>query len=266
MLAKSPDDRPRDASTLTKELRKIKVSEDENWDTLIEKLVASELQDTRPSDDLPESKLAATRQLQAVMKGNLTPWWREPKTWAATITLSVVAVAMGAVLAKSNPPIDPLEANETITQLGTLEEQYLEALWKDLAGNDDRVEALWTAVIEFESDKSDETGEHYRREAKARLAEWYVAQKRYEPALKLYDDLANTADLGVRFNAIGMAGRAIVFDLQSLDSAKIRAVLTKLQKMKSRDADVFKNEYYETRVTRLIEKYLATETVGSPSH
>ena len=78
MMAKDPDARPSSGNALLKELRKIKIDVDENWDHLIEKLADNEMGGAGPS--LTESKLAVTRQLQSVMKGHVNNWWTRPAT------------------------------------------------------------------------------------------------------------------------------------------------------------------------------------------
>ena len=226
MMAKKREDRPADAKQLLKELRKVKIDMDDDWDMIIEKLSASE---TFRPDDLTkswsQSRLAATRQLQAVMKGNVRSWWRAPQTLLAMMLLAMIGVMGGVIYANRTVPesilnVGPLDASE-IPRKETAIEQYEAARWAPI---DDEEEYLKSVLQHFPLEsvpaKEKNKTQLVHRKTKARLAELYLTQDRFSDALEIFNEFAGYESLEERFRITGFAGQAIVFHNQPANAFK----------------------------------------------
>lgn len=224
MIAKDPADRPQNPGQLIKELRKIKINVDEDWDELIEKLAAVETGDAPNATSYSQARLAATQQLQAVMKGNIRSWWKHPATLVSLLLLSFCGLISGSLIATNDPPKFPLdvgaiELNE-IPRKSNVKEQYESAYWGTYAlgpeGDQKKIE-YWKAVSRYfpldDSSESLNTTRLYHRLAKARLGEVYLSQRKLPEALEIYEDLESQQDVSDHFRMMGSAGKAIVFDL-----------------------------------------------------
>jgi len=227
MIAKSPDDRPADAAFLIKEIRKIKIDVDEDWEELIEKLAATESMGTAGSQTVPESKLAVTRQLEAVMKGNIQSWWKSPSTMLLLASLILLGLALGTWNAFGNPPVDPFDVEgrilSSIVKENNVREQYRMAYWFN-------TEDHWKAVIEYFpiNEAEDENNMlYYHREANARLGEFYLKHQDWDNAHEIYDKLRNIEDINERFNVIGWAGLAIVYNQRNSEDTREQLALVR---------------------------------------
>lgn len=217
MMAKKREDRPADAKQLLKELRKVKLDMDDDWEMIIEKLSVA---DTERGDDISgtwsQSKLAATRQLQAVMKGNVHSWWRSRQTLGFLILLSVLGTIGGVLAANRTVPDSLLNVGQVnaseIPRLANATEQYEAARWAPR----DKQEEYWKSVIQHfplaqvPSQEKNKT-QLAQRKAKARLAELYLTQERYNEALTVFNEFAGYEALAKGFRITGFAGQAIVF-------------------------------------------------------
>ena len=77
MMAKKPEERPQDAKHLLKELRKVPIDQDEDWDMIVEKLSIAETTILHSDTSTwSQAQHAATRQLQQVMTGNDGKSWQ----------------------------------------------------------------------------------------------------------------------------------------------------------------------------------------------
>jgi len=221
LMAKKPSDRPADAKSLLKELRKIKVDLDDDWEMIVEKLSTAESIAMNYASTPSQSKLAATRQLQSVMKGNLKSWWRSPGALLTMSALCLAGLFGGWAIAQQTAPsqllnVDSITLND-VPRMVSAEEQYREA--RDTAPylfSADVEEKYWLAVEEYFPPDS-AVGQENRtrrivRNSKARLAEFYLNQNRLSDALRVFDEFVGYEELAIDFRIIGYAGRAIVFD------------------------------------------------------
>ena len=218
MMAKKPEDRPQDAKELLKALRKVPIDQDEDWDMIVEKLSAADstilLSDT---STWSQAQLAATRQLQLVMSGNVRTWWRSPWLWLGVALLGVGGAFGGVYFANAMQYKSLLDVDDIKTQLiprkKTVQEQFVAAQWAAMT----QKEKHWLAVLDFFP--LDETNEQteiqtllHHRWAKERLAELYLAQDRYAEALPIFEEFTDSKDMEEALQVTGWAGIAIVLD------------------------------------------------------
>jgi hypothetical protein len=214
---------------LLKELRKIKIDMDEDWDMLIEKLAVTEPNFSAKISTVSKARLAATQQLQAVMKGNIRSWWKTPGTRVLLAALGLAGLIAGTIVATNRPTKFALDVDQVslteIPRKDDVELQYKAAYWGTFAlgpdENRQRVE-YWKAVIEnFPTE--DALPENlnqtklYHRLAQSRLGEVYLSQRKLPQALEIYESLATYQDISDHFRITGIAGKAIVYDLSSPD-------------------------------------------------
>ena len=224
MMAKKPEDRPKDAKELLKTLRKVPIDQDEDWDMIIEKLSIAETTILHSDTSTwSQAQLAATRQLQQVMAGNVRSWWRSPWLWLAAALLGIGGAVGGVYVANVMQYKSLLNVDDSKTQLiprkKTVEEQYDAARWVPLT----QAEKYWLAVLDYfpldeASDEDKGTTLLLHRYAKTRLAEVYLIQKRYPEALPIFEEFTDYKDMDEAFQIAGWAGIAIVLDaLQAED-------------------------------------------------
>jgi serine/threonine-protein kinase len=222
MMAKKTSERHQDAKQLLKELRKIKIDMDDDWEMIVEKLSATDTISIDNTSTWSQSKLAATRQLQAVMKGNLRSWWKSPSTILIFSTLSIASLLGGWFLANQTAPqellnVDQISISE-VPRMANVKEQYQEARMSSYRYGPDIQKQHWIAVGKYFPPDQAADGEEFRtrmivRNAQQRLAEFYLSHD--EPldlALTIFDEFVNSGELDHEYRIIGYAGRAIVFD------------------------------------------------------
>ena len=259
MMAKEPDARPSSGNALLKELRKIKIDLDENWDHLIEKLADSETGGIGPS--LTESKLAVTRQLQSVMKGHVDNWWTRPATITTFLVLMVIGGLVGNWMASQNVARDPLQLAidnmPKIPKRNTVKEQYRFAHARPNIEN-------FESVLDYfpvESAPSDQvhTTILYRNWALERIGEIYIKNKDWARAFPIYN-LFSELDESERLNTVGHAGLAIIFENQ-LETRKVKIELDAIQD----DKVNLLNEIFRDRIMQMKKQYGASQVfVGFP--
>ncbi|MFT5304255.1 MAG: serine/threonine protein kinase, partial [Mariniblastus sp.] len=221
LMAKKPADRFENAKALLKELRKIKVDLDDDWELIVEKLSTAETIAMDQSGTWSQSKLAATRQLQSVMKGNLRSWWSAPGTIISLTALCLAGLLGGWGLAMQTTPaklldVDNVTINE-IPRMATVAEQYSEAQFAGYSFGKDIEEKYFLAVEEYfppsaaPANQRNTTKEIVRK-SKARLAELYLAQNQLPEALQIYEQFTGYEEMAGDFRATGYAGKAVVFD------------------------------------------------------
>ena len=147
MMAKSADDRPASPSELLNRIKKVRISDEQDWDSLAEKLMRDDSELLSPNDT--ESKLAVTRQLQQIMLGQVGHWWTSKSIWLALAALLLIAASLGAATAMFNPPLDLLANRKsgtgtTVPKKSNVQEQYQSAY--TYSGDS---ELAWNAVLEF---------------------------------------------------------------------------------------------------------------------
>ena len=270
MMSKLPEDRPADATALLKELRKVKIDIDEDWDQLIEKLATSESASHESARSTLESKLAVTQQLEAVMKGNIRSWWTSPATIALFSVLLLAGLTAGFWNAVTHPPKDLLDVTEAILNVvprqADVKAQYRCAFLEDVNG-----EEYWQAVIKyFPLEAADDQNNtlYYHRRAEQRLGELYIERNEWDRALAIYQKLGDIND-DEEFHIIGSAGQAIVYD-QQLKEAVNNDQLTKALDKKVRRAlsevenDIEKlNPFMRSRIENLLGKYASKSSYAN---
>ena len=222
MMAKNPSDRVDSATQLIKNLRRIKIDLDEDWEMIVEKLATSEQYVMESSIGWSQAKLEATRQLQTVMKGNLRPWWRSSATFAALLLLCIVGMAGGWVLATQTAPPALLNveqiAQSDVPKMKTAEQQYTAAQMASDRFSKVLQEKYWLAVEQnFPIAEAPVNAKNKRelivRRSKERLAEFYMKDGKWDNALSVFNEFVQYDELlGKEFRDIGYAGQAVVFD------------------------------------------------------
>ncbi len=226
LMAKAPEDRLQNPGELLRELRKIKVEVDEDWLSLAEKLAESR----HDAFDGSSSKLAATRQLHSVLKGNIRSFWTQPGFIVPLIFLTLLSVGAGIGMAWMQPVPDPFSRSDSkqskdgITKKKDVKEQYRAAFW---SGDPEH----YKAVIDlFPASATDFVTLLYHRRAKQFLGEYYlesgtergtIEAEKYFRELSLVDDPF--------YQAVGWAGLACVYD----ETGIYQLVREELQKLES---------------------------------
>ena len=259
MMAKSPEARPASGNALLKELRKVKIDLDSDWDHLVEKLAVSETGSLAPS--LTESKLAVTRQLQSVMKGHVQNWWTRPTTLVTFLVLMLIGGFVGNWLAIQKVPQDPLQLAidnmPKIPRRNTVKEQYRFAHARPTIENFESVLTYFSA----ESAPSDQVNTTilYRNWARERIGEIHIKNKDWERAFPIYD-LFTQLDDSERLNTVGHAGLAIIFENQ----LQTRKVKIQLDLIEDENVELL-NEIFRDRIIQMKKQYGASQvTVNLP--
>lgn len=208
MMGKSPDARPQNAGELLKSVKAIKVDDDEDWDQLVETL-AIETSTTKPVASIPDPRLAATKQLQSVMRGNIRSWWTSNTTIASFFLLGVGGILLGLGLAKNMPINDPIfqSGEPAIPKLVDAKEQYDYAY--RLSANDPD---YYQAVIDYFGTGPQVTSKSqvWINRAFERQSEIYLINKQYDLAKTIYESFASSKYDDSRYSVVGNAGLAII--------------------------------------------------------
>ena len=215
MMNKERDGRPEDAKELLKELRKVKIDFDDDWEMIVEKLTTSDTLSSSNSGTWSQSTLAATRQLQSVMKGNVNSWWKAPKTWLAIIALGLAGLLGGAMYAYQTPPVSILDVGDapTIPKASSVEEQFN---WARDSLSDPNRELYYRKVIEYwpidsVPEEEEHTTTYNHRLAYASIAEMCLSGDRDSEALGIFDKFIEFDEMAEEFVVAGHAGRAIIY-------------------------------------------------------
>ena len=210
MMSKSPADRQQNAAQLIKEIKNVKVELDEDWEQLVETLaIASST--TTESRTLSESRLAATRQLQSVMQGNVRSWWTELSTVLGFLLLAATGTFVGLWTSNQFQPTDPLGVvteNSEVPIQPTAKAQYELAVKYH-----SRKLNFFQAVLDFhpiDSAANPQQTEMYRFKSMERLGELYLITKQFDQAKQIYAGLVES-EYTTRITTIGHAGLAIVY-------------------------------------------------------
>ena len=228
MISKEPGERPQSPTQLLKEIRKVKIDVDEDWDVLIDKLSEAETGSVQHYSTVSQAKLAATQQLQSVMKGNVKSWWKNPATLFGLAASTVLALSLGILLALYRPPLSPLDVGQVavsaVPRESSVEQQHRAAyLGSHALGPDEKEKEIeyWQAVLDYFP--LDEAGENsfntrlYHCRAKARLGEVFLAQEDLSRAREIYKELEDCEDISPHFRVTGIAGHALILDLTPQD-------------------------------------------------
>ncbi|MFK7766819.1 MAG: serine/threonine-protein kinase [Mariniblastus sp.] len=271
MMGKKRDDRPRDASQLLKELRKVKIDVDDDWEMIIEKLSVSEtsrFSTLTDANSWSQSKLAATRQLENVMKGNIRSWWKSPKTLLTIVGLSLAGLIGGGLMANSQADAPLLNVSQTdinnVPRKNTVREQYQAALRAEMGDETFmKKEKRWKSVESyFPVEDAAPTEKNKTRlvnlNAKARLAELYLKNDRLPQALAIFDTFVEeSSELEEDFRVTGHAGRAIVYAAMPAETNDAKEEQTKkineaIDQVGSKNDQL--NEFMGSRFLEVIKK------------
>jgi serine/threonine-protein kinase len=219
MIAKDPDDRPQDPTSLLKELRRIKFEDADDWELIVEKLSVRETVTWASAPTLSESKLAATQQLQALMKRSLRPWWLNPRWLVPLVILSSLGTLVGVGLAYLTRPPFPLEVDfvavEKIPRQASIEQQFFSASLASSSSIDTNKKVEhWKAVIDYfpiEGSIAPEMTRLYHYRAMVRLAEIYLTSDNLDKALEIFETLEKSGEVYRQFQIVGYAGKLIVY-------------------------------------------------------
>jgi serine/threonine-protein kinase len=222
MMSKKPENRHQDASQLLKDLRKVKIDMDDDWEMIVEKLSATDAVNFH-SDTTSQSqiRLAATRQLQTVMKGNVRSGWPSLSMLFLSALLAVGAALGGTYYARAVPHKSILDVEDTDNQLiprkQTVERQYEAARYAQL-----QQENYLKAVLDYfpvaeADDQNRNNTRRYHRYAKARLAELYLNEDRYSEAMPIFEEFTQAEDTEEALKVTGYAGIAISLEAMRAD-------------------------------------------------
>ncbi|MEZ6096262.1 MAG: protein kinase [Pirellulaceae bacterium] len=231
LMAKSPDDRFQDASSMLRDLRKLKIDFEEDWASLAAKI--AEGNDHEPADS--QSMLAATRQLQTVLQGQFQPNWFDTRFASILAVLMTLAAALGIAIAWSKPVPEPLAMSEQIIQRegtpkkSSVQEQFRAAFWDDATDPTSAIEAYKSVIEYFPASATDFDTLLYHRRAKQRLGEIGLeinTPKSIGDAENYFHDLSLVDD--PYFQAVGWAGLACVYHEFGLNNL-VREELERLE-------------------------------------
>lgn len=263
MMSKKPENRHQNAKELLKALRKVPLDLDNDWDMIVEKLSVADssilLSDTSAWS---QSQLAATRQLQQVMAGNVRTWWRSSWIWLSAALLGICGAIGGVYVADSTPYTSVLDVDDVDTQLiprkKSVEEQFEAARWAPLS----QQEKYWLAVIDyFPLDEASQQNQKktllHHRYAKERLAELYLTQSRYDDAMPIFEEFTGYEDLEENLQVSGWAGIAIVLnalraeEFSGTDFMHQQKLNEAISKVQWRDEKL--NEFMKERFDKIVE-------------
>ncbi len=219
MLEKNPGDRYQNAVELLRDLRALPVAGlDQDWSSGLEEWSSSEML------ALADARVAATSQLDALMKTEAVQIYRRDRTLLRVGLAVVVAFLLGAVLAWARRPdsllaIDPAEL-PAIEEMESARLQYFHASFLN-------TEQAWKSVEEFFPPEQDLQNKYYARLAKQRLAELYLRDDDLDQALVIFDELASLEQTETQFRTFGMAGQVIVYHRQG-ERGKVAELLPRI--------------------------------------
>ncbi len=257
MMAKTVADRPSNAGQLLKEIKSIKIDMDEDWDQLVESLaIQSSSSGTiglpDAVDSIEESRLAVTRQLQTIMKGNIRSWWRTPGTWASFALLAVLGLLAGIWIARQDPVPDPLQAGQLeqgqVPKMASASEQYQYAV-----NSEPNALQNYQAVINYFGQRESDALPHQTQlainRARERIGEIYLDNEQWKQAEGIFLQLLETSQ-NDRCRVVGHIGLAVVFDRQDLPER----AQSELMQVDENQLDLL-NTYMRTRYDDLMAKY-----------
>lgn len=261
MMAKDPANRFNNAGDLLRELRKVQIDLEGELDSLASRL-AETRKDLTDEDQTHVSTtgLAATRQLQQLMRKHdrVRRFWI--RTVISVVVLGMAGIAAGAIAAWINPPRNLLAESvnaviDAIPREETAEKQYRAAL---LSSNNSK-EHFLAVERHFPPDKAaqDEVNKtlYYNRMAWLQLGMIYLADNATLPeAYACFEKLEEADDLAMYFQVSGKAGLAIILDQFNNDIQVRRYLIEVIEIEESKGIDLL-NETLRGRVRELYEKY-----------
>ena len=237
----------------------------------------------RLASDEPEhrnlaGRMEATRQLQAVMSGQVQNWWRKPIVLAALGLLTLCGMGLGYGLAQQSEPSDLLGVEiETqpdeagIERQETIEAQYREARWSMMAANASTGESTsaaletaalnYQAVLDFHPVPSDADSEEYYTTkyfhllSRQQLGEIFWLQNDWFAANEQFKLLKNEPGTFQIFRLHGLIGNAMYLDEVERDELETLQVLKQLDSEMQDQQFYLLNEFFSDQLTSLYNKY-----------
>lgn len=202
MMARNPDDRYPDAHALLADLRKLSKQLKEGSGEIPQMSLSSPQIPQLASDSMA---------FHWISRALRSPFFRWPLSRHLATLLGVAllvggsSAALGWWLRPSNPLQTPAKEDASFAKQNSVEEQYARAMLAD-------TEEAWQSILVHFPD-GDGT-RHYRRLAQERLAWLALSQDQLDEARTLYTELASLGKEDQRFEAAGLAGKAVIASLQ----------------------------------------------------
>ena len=277
MIAKEPENRFQSATDLLKSVRKIQISENVDWDEIAMRLAGDESE-----SPTTVGHLAATRQLQAVMRGHVKSWWRKPLVIGSMALLTLCGIGLGWALAKQQVPANPLvveiQADQAsgIEKKESVEEQYRAARWLLMAANARTSDSnamsaaakSYRAVIDFhevpQDTESEEyyTTKYYHLLSRQQLGEIYWLQNEWFAANEQFKVLKNEPDTFQIFRLHGQIGYAMYLDEVERDELGALQILKQLESEMQDQEYYLLNKFFAEALTSLYNKYPYQDGLG----
>ena len=194
MLSKEPGQRYSSAREILRELRNLKLDDDQDWDQLgdidlgVSGVVSSQL-------DSATARLGSLMKTEAMAIPRRPRWW----LWATVVVLGFFVGGFLGWLFRENHLLAGATPHKTaIPKKESVEQQFYLAMQLNS-------ERGWRSVLEHYPEK-----EYYVRRASQQLSRYYLRHGEYEESLKLFDELANLPDTEPDFRAFGLTGQTII--------------------------------------------------------
>lgn len=215
MMAKDPDKRYQTAQAIAKDLKRVTGGAEAQ-----EEHPASEAEMKVANDPADRQGSFVVRMLSGVW--HVPDWPLARQVWtvlALSLLVGGASAGVGWVTRVPNPLAAPLPQASGVEKKDKAASQYFYAL-----NLKDNIEA-WQAVIDFPEDTHTRL---YRNYAKQHLATLLLAKRRFDEAKALFDELAVFGESDPHFRAFGLAGQAVLLNLQG-DYRMSQQLLNKLQ-------------------------------------
>jgi len=215
MMAKDPEKRYQSAQAIAKDLKRVTAGDDAH-----EEHPTSEAEMKVVPESTDRKGNFVVRMLAGIWRAPDKPLSRQIWTvLALAILVGGASAGVGWVTRVPNPLAVPLPRAAAVEKKDKAASQYFYAL-----NLKDNIEA-WQAVIDFPEDQHNRL---YRNYAKQHLATLLLAKRRYDDARVLFDELAGYSESDPHFRAFGLAGQAVLLNLQG-DYRMSQQLLNKLQ-------------------------------------
>jgi serine/threonine-protein kinase len=199
MLAKEPERRQQSAQALLKDLKRVMADADAQGEQSSEHQLSKATVAADPRQNM------VVRMLHAVWHA---PDWPTVRQVWTLLLLGLAVAGTSAGIGWATRPLDPflakLPESSGVPKKESAASQYLYAM-----NQKDSIDA-WQAVVEYSSNPADRMFRHY---AKQHLGTLYLAKGRYDEAQAIFDEFAGFGESEPQFRAFGIAGRAILSNL-----------------------------------------------------
>ncbi|MDM4016756.1 protein kinase domain-containing protein [Roseiconus lacunae] len=163
----------------------------------------------------------ATARLQRVADEQRRQSQQARRKMIAIAAMPLVFCGLGVLVASQirQPGLSEYLAPDGVTQLDTVEEQFLEAVSKDKV-------AYWEAIAKFFPPSESSINRAYSAKAQLQLARWYVEHDQLRTADQVLGQLTSDPNVDRKYQLIAWARRVLVAnqmpDAKLLDEAKLQ--------------------------------------------